>query len=49
MSFSKRGSPVDVVLHRCNVIRMAPAAAAAVVVVGNGVVAPAKTRGSKKK
>jgi len=27
MSFSKRGSPVDVVLHRCNVIRMAPAAA----------------------
>ena len=23
MSFSKRGSPVDVVLHRCNVIRMA--------------------------
>jgi hypothetical protein len=24
MSFSKRGSPVDVVLHRCNVIRMAP-------------------------
>lgn len=27
MSFSKKGSPLDVVLHRCNVIRMAPATA----------------------
>lgn len=47
MSFSKKGSPIDVVLHRCNVIRMAAAPAPATAVAAAN--APVTTNNSSSR